>query len=159
MGDKWIGKYTEASRNLATFGKLSCHVHIASVAAKSKQTDLIKKHYCLNCCVHLLERFHLLMVLTMTPSNSTLFIAVSRGYFIPWQFPKKSSVSTLQIMIPPSPFCTAYSVWNETHKSWGICEKKQWIFRCFFMQCALSSRTGERGHSYQYLHYLVLRHM
>jgi hypothetical protein len=105
------------------------------------------------------------MVLTTMPPNSTLFIAISRGYFVPWHFPKKSSVSTLQIRTPPSPCCTAYSAWNETRKTWGICENKQWIFsiaiviRCFFMQCALSSRTGERGHSYQYLHYLVLRHM
>ena len=40
MGDKWIGKYTEAGRNLATFGKLSFHVHIASVPTKSKQKTL-----------------------------------------------------------------------------------------------------------------------
>ena len=52
-----------SKQKIGHIGKLSCHVHLASVPAKSKQhlPDLIKKHCCLNCHDYLLERVDLLI--------------------------------------------------------------------------------------------------
>ena len=111
--------------------------------------DLIKKHYCLNCCVHLLERFRLLMYLYNRDYKD---IAVrfcfwwylqwchqTAHYLLQWAEGTSYHDSFLRshlFLHSRSWFLPVLFVQHiqseKTHKTWGICEKKQWIIRCFF---------------------------
>lgn len=141
--------------------------------------DLSKKHYCLNCHVHLLERFDFFIFM------------YNRGYkdiavgFCFWWYLHHAALDLLQWAegtchhdtflrshlflhsrswlllvlvvqhiqpeikhIRPEEFVRRNSEYSVSH-----------INQLLFMQFALSSKTGERGHSCQYLLYIVFRHM